>query len=408
MLENTKTVDVIHTGTLNSIIGPVQTLKRIIKNHDYFLENGYDVTVFSSDDMSETVAAKIKGSESNIVKQMKQVSHWLMKHSWLYSYYRVRHMFKSSYPILNYYKSLKRRPDILMFHSLFDCYIYLKHYRMEGVKVGCFTHSDGLLFKMYLMSFPRLQGGIIEKKLKQIADYVMSNVDVKPCIAKIEEKNLQDGYPQLKGKTCLVVNAIDDFTDEQKETISHIKSETPRFKYRMVSLGSVQRRKGQYTIVNAMNRLDDENLKDIHLSIVGTGPDVPVIEDYLEKNPGLKSHVSLLGSIKNTEVYTKLAPANIMVLMSENEGLPISLIEGLRSGLALISTNVSGIPELIDEGENGFLLEPNVDQLTDLLKRVDNFDWDEMGRKSRKKFEEYYTFTRMRSDYVKMLNKALS
>jgi glycosyltransferase involved in cell wall biosynthesis len=279
---------------------------------------------------------------------------------------------------------------------------------MEGVKVGCFTHSDGLLFKMYLMSFPRLQGGIIEKKLKQIADYVMSNVDVKPCIAKIEEKNLQDGYPQLKGKTCLVVNAIDDFTDEQKETISHIKSETPRFKYRMVSLGSVQRRKGQYTIVNAMNRLDDENLKDIHLSIVGTGPDVPVIEDYLEKNPGLKSHVSLLGSIKNTEVYTKLAPANIMVLMSENEGLPISLIEGLRSGLALISTNVSGIPELIDEGENGFLLEPNVDQLTDLLKRVDNFDWDEMGRKSRKKFEEYYTFTRMRSDYVKMLNKALS
>lgn len=408
MLEIVKSVDVIHTGTLNSIIGPVQTLKRIIKNHDYFLENGYDVTVFSSDDMAATVAAQIRGSESAVVKKMKQFSHWLMKHSWLYSYYRVRHMFKSSYPILDYYKSLKRKPDILMFHSLFDCYIYLMHYRMKGVKVGCFTHSDGLLFKMYLMSFPRLQGGRIEKKLMQIADYVMSNLDVKPCIAKIEEKNLLEGYPQLKGKTCLVVNAIDDFNDEQKEVVNRIKEEPSKYKYRMVSLGSVQRRKGQYTIVTAMSRLDDAILHNMHLTIVGEGPDKVVIEDILEKNPKLKEHIELTGAVKNTEVYTKLAPANIMVLMSENEGLPISLIEGLRSGLALISTKVSGIPELIDDGDNGFLLEPNVDQLTELLKRVDDCDWDEMGRKSRKKFEEYYTFTRMRSDYVKMLNKALS
>lgn len=80
----------------------------------------------------------------------------------------------------------------------------------------------------------------------------------------------------------------------------------------------------------------------------------------------------------------------------------------MRSGLALISTNVSGIPELIDEGVNGFLLEPSVDQLTDLLKKIGEYDWDAMGVKSRKKFEEYYTFTRMRSDYVKMLDKALA
>ena len=403
-----KKVDIIYTGTLNSIIGPVQTLKRIINNHDFFLEKGYDVTVFSSDDMATTVAAQIRGSESKVVKKMKQVSHWLMRHSWIYSYYRVRHMFKSSYPILNYYKSLSRKPDILMFHSLFDCYIYLKYYRKEGIKVGCFTHSDGLLFKMYLMNFPKLQGGRIEKKLLQIADYVMSNVDIKPCIAKIEEKNLLEGYPQLKGKTCLVVNAIDDFSEEQKVRIAQIKSEVPIFKYRLVSLGSVQRRKGQITIVNAMNNLDEDILKDLHLTIVGTGPDMPVIEDYIEKNPRLKPHVFLLGAVKNTDVYTELAPANIMILMSENEGLPISLIEGMRSGLALISTNVSGIPELIVEGDNGFLLEPNVEQLTALLKKIGEYDWDAMGDKSRKKFEEYYTFIRMRSDYVKMLDKAFA
>lgn len=338
---------------------------------------------------------------------MKHVSFWLRQHSWIYSWYRIRHLFKSSFPILDYYKSQNRKPDIVVFHSLFDCYVYLQHYRMEGVKVSCFTHSDGLLFKMLLMEFPRLKGGRVEKKLKGIADYVMSNVDVKPCIAKIEEKNLLECHPQLKGKTCLVVNAIDDFTDEQKETIRIIKESTPAVKYRMVSLGSVQRRKGQYTIVQAMNRLDDAALKEMSLTIVGEGPDVVAIEDYIASNPRLKSHIELLGAVKNTDVYEKLAPANIMVLMSENEGLPISLIEGLRSGLALISTRVSGIPELIDEGENGFLLEPDVDQLSDVLRKIGDYDWDEMGQNSRKKFEEYYTFARMRSDYKKMLDKAL-
>ena len=403
-----KKIDVIFTGTLNSIIGPVQTMKRIRKNHDYFYENGYDVTVFTSDDMAETLAAKIRGSESNTVKRMKQVSRWLMKHSWLYSWYRVRHLFTSCHPLLKYYISQDRKPDMLVFHSLMDYYIYLKHYKIEGVKTTCFTHSDGLLFKMLLLSYPRLQKGVIEKKLACIADFCMSNVDVKPCIAKIEEQNLLAAYPQLQGKTCLVVNAIDDFTDEQKDNVNKIKKESPNYKYRMVSLGSVQRRKGQYTILTAMNEIDDSILKDMHLTIVGTGPDMVVIEDYLSNNPRLNGHVELLGAVKNTEVYTKLATANIMILMSENEGLPISLIEGLRSGLALISTNVSGIPELIKENQNGKLLNPDKEDLLNLFRDFDKYDWDKMGKESRKIFEEYYTFTRMRSDYLGMLNKAFA
>lgn len=400
--------DVIMTASLETIQGPVQTIKRIKNNRDFFKDNGFDITIFTSDNLAETVATKVRQSDSPLVKKMKILSHLLMKYSWVYSWYRVRHMFKSSYPLLNYYKQLNRKPDIIVFHSLFDCYIYLRHFRIDGVKIACFTHSDGLLFEMLILSFPRLKGGWVDKKLKRIADYVMSNVDVKPCIAKIEETNLLAGYPQLQGKTCLVVNAIDDFTEEQKETVRQIKNHKPTCKYRMVSLGSVQRRKGQYTIVTAMNMLDNQILKDIHLTIVGTGPDVIVIEDYLEKNPRLKNHVDLLGSVKNTEVYTKLALADIMVLMSENEGLPISLIEGLRSGLALVSTNVSGIPELIEEGKNGFLLAPDVDQLADLLRRVNQYDWEAMGKESRIIFEKNYVFTRMRSDYLSMLNKALN
>ena len=402
-----KKVDVIYTGTLNSIIGPVQTIKRIRKNHDFFLENGYDVTIFTSDNMAQSTAAKIRESQSDSVKKMKVFSHWLMKHSWLYSAYRVRHSFTSCRPLLEYYKAQNRKPDMIVFHSLMDYYMYLKYYKIEGVKTTCFTHSDGLLFKMYLMMYPRLQGGAVERKLAQIARFCMDNVDVKPCIAKIEEKNLLAGYPQLNGKTCLVVNAIDDFSEEQKQRIYNLRKTDQGFKYRLISLGSVQRRKGQYTIVTAMNELNDDLLSKIHLTVVGTGPDMVVIEDYLKTHTRLKDHVLLTGAVKNTEVYEKLALANIMILMSENEGLPIALIEGLRSGLALISTNVSGIPELINDGVNGKLLNPSKNELLQLFNKFEEFDWDQMGLASRKLFEDYYTFTRMRSDYLAMLNKGL-
>jgi glycosyltransferase involved in cell wall biosynthesis len=289
-----------------------------------------------------------------------------------------------------------------------DFYVYMKHYRIEGVKTACFTHSDGFVFKMLLSYYPRLIGGCVDRKLQNIANYLMTEVDVKPCIAKIEEKNLLAQYPQLKGKTCLVVNAIDDLTDEEKAYTSKVREQEFPFKYRLVCAGGVHRRKGQYTVVTALNELTDEQLKDFHLTIVGDGTDRPVIEQYVKDNPRLTNHVEILGAVKNTEVYTKLAKCNIMVLMSGLEGLPIALIEGLRSGLALISTKVSGIPELIDEDVNGKLLNPNKEELVSLFKQFENYDWERMSKESRKLFEEYYVFTRMRSDYLKMLKKAFN
>ena len=401
-----ETVDVIMTASLKSIQGPVQTIKRIRNNHDFFYERGYDVSIFTLDNLQETVAERIRGNESTIVKHLKAFARYLSLHSWIYSWYRVRHLFTSSHRILRYYQSLGRKPDMIVFHSIFDCYMYLKYYRIEGAKISCFTHSDGLLFKMLLHYYPRLQGGIVERKLMKIADYVMSNVDVKPCIAKIEEKNLLNKYPQLQGKTCLVVNAIDDLDEEQKSISRKIKTEIQTPAYRMVCTGSINGRKGQHIILEAMAELPRTLLQDMLLTIVGDGPEKIALENFVKEHE-LERQVIFTGAVANTEVYKELARSNIFILMSKNEGLPIALIEGLRSGLALISTKVSGIPELIEEGSNGILLNPDKDELVKLLSNMKDYDWNKMGAESRKLFEDYYVFTRMRADYAAMLGKGL-
>ena len=399
-------VDVLMTATLKSIIGPVQTIKRVINNHDYFLNNGYDISVFTNDNLGITIITKIKENESFVIKRLKEFARYLSLHTRLYSTYKIYSSFKGSRRLLSYYTGLDRNPEIIVFHSIFDCYEYLKHYRKEGVKIVLFTHSDGLIFKMLLSYYPKLQGGIVERKLMKIADYVMSNVTVKPCIAKIEETNLLAVYPQLDDKTCLVVNAIDDLTLEEKTTIENIRKTQIAPKYRFVCSGSINGRKGQRIIIEALHNLPKEVLKDIHVSFIGDGPEKISLEDIVVKY-NLSDCVTFEGAVKNTDVYKYLAKANIFILMSRMEGLPIALIEALRNRLALVSTNVSGIPELIDENVNGKLLNPDVNELKTLFESLDQYDWEEMGKQSRKIFEEYYVFTRMRSDYINMLNKTI-
>ena len=65
------------------------------------------------------------------------------------------------------------------------------------------------------------------------------------------------------------------------------------------------------------------------------------------------NNVIFKGAVPNAEVYKYLAEANIAILMSNNEGLPLSLLEALRCGLACISTRVAAIPEVILDNYNG-------------------------------------------------------
>lgn len=401
-----KKVDIIFDTPLNAIIGPVQTVKRILCNKDFFATNGYEIDAFTRDNLSENTILKVKNNKSSLVVKLKVYAKKIAQKSFLYSVFRVYICILGSKRLIKFYNSQHRRPSIVVFHAIFDCYQYMRINGNNGVKTCLFTHSDGLMYKQLLDNFPKLKGTFIEKKLMDIANYVMDRLTMNPCIARIEEVNHLKLFPQIMGKTCLVINAIDDLSEEQNKVVCETRNYFKSPKYRLICVGGISGRKGQRTIIEALHKLTVEKLSDIHVSIIGDGPSKVVLEELIQKY-GLLDHVSFEGAIVNTEIYKYLARANIFILMSENEGLPIALLEALRSGLALIGTNVSGIPELIKEDINGKLLNPNVDELVCLLNEMNNYDWIEMGKQSRNLFEDYYTFARMRDDYLKMLNKVI-
>ena len=90
------------------------------------------------------------------------------------------------------------------------------------------------------------------------------------------------------------------------------------------------------------------------LVLVGDGPDRISVE-RLVKRLDLEDRVMLTGF--RSDVANLLSCSDMVVLCSETESAPLTLLEGMSSGLPVIATRVGGIPEIVDDGVNGFLVQ---------------------------------------------------
>ena len=403
-----KKVDVLFSAHLNSIIGPVQTLKRIISNYLFFYKNGFDLTLYTLDNprgtqviASNQIVSVAKRSQSYFVKKIKEFARFLAQHSYIYDRFRVNALINAPKKFINNYIAQGHEADIIVFHYIYDCYNYILYQKELKARIVLFIHADSTDNSMLLDYFPRVRGTNVEKRLAMINEFVLSKVDKVVSISKIAAKNFLEEVPGLRGRIDVIVNGIDDISSEQLKYVEDKKKGAYEKKYRLISCGSINGRKGQWIVIEALNRLPENVKKEFSYTIVGDGPQRITLEDKV-KEYGLDS-VYFVGSIPNVEVYRYLAEANIAILMSNNEGLPLSLIEALRCGLAGISTRVAGIPEVIIEGYNGLLMQPDPEQLREALSHANDYDWEDMGRKSRKLYEEQYTFDRMKIDYLNML-----
>ena len=71
----------------------------------------------------------------------------------------------------------------------------------------------------------------------------------------------------------------------------------------------------------------------------------------------------------------------------------------MRDGLAVISTDISGIPELVENNYNGLLIDPDSEKLKDIFNNIDNYNWSLMGKKSKILFNKKFTLNRVFSEY---------
>lgn len=407
-----KQVDIIRPCSINAIIGPIGTLKRILKNREYFVGRGYETSLFVNDSISlnrpvELLDAKVAGGEKGKPsikgRIYDQLSLW-GKHIYPLACWLMKNKYKATKRLTDFYISQNRTPDIVEFHSDMECYQYLKGRKEHTAKTVMFLHSDGIPFAMYLVYFPCLRNSRFYKNVWRKIEWTVEHVDKIVFIAQKGQDNFLKTFPNVDpAKTTVMLNGIDDLTVEQKQEVEEIRNKKYDFKYRLCCTGTINTRKGHLYIIEALHRISKEKLSNIHVDFLGEGPQKVVLEE-LVKQYGLENHIKFYGSVPNVEVYRHLAANNIYILMSQNEGLPISIIEAMRAGLPVISTRIAGIPEIVKDGYNGLLLNPSTEELVPVLERIDDYDWKAMGLRSRERFQSELTFDRMMKDFCDMFD----
>ena len=134
-------------------------------------------------------------------------------------------------------------------------------------------------------------------------------------------------------------------------------------------VGNMDELKGYRYALDAARLLDASGLE---FKMLFAGPaseeELAYFEDFRSQN-ALQGRVKYLGVVK--DAGTTLIPrSDVVLLPSRTEGFPMSLLEGLRAGKALLATRVGGIPELLKDAENGFFVERDGGDIADKASRL--------------------------------------
>lgn len=160
-------------------------------------------------------------------------------------------------------------------------------------------------------------------------------------------------------------------------------------------------------LVEAMSLVIKE-ARNSRLLLVGDGPERQRIELFV-KELGLQNHVLMTGF--RSDVPDLLRCSDILALCSDNESAGLTLLEAMSSGLPVVATRVGGVPEIVTDGRNGFLVPPrSPPELAERILRL-NADRElrlKMGEEARRTVLERFTVDRIVPMYEEAYRQIVS
>jgi glycosyltransferase involved in cell wall biosynthesis len=145
-------------------------------------------------------------------------------------------------------------------------------------------------------------------------------------------------------KPIVVPNGVEPIAQPE------LRAHSPR---RIVMAGRLSIQKNPLLAVKALTLIRE---MDWSFDVVGDGPLGPEVQ-ALAQREGIGGRVTLHGWLPNAQVAQVMADADILLMTSLHEGLPMVAIEALQLGLAIVGSQIGGMRDVVEEGRNGFLCE---------------------------------------------------
>lgn len=139
--------------------------------------------------------------------------------------------------------------------------------------------------------------------------------------------------------------------------------------------------KNHINLIRAFAKVIEKSEADsVELILVGTGELSEIVKNEIV-SLGIANYVKLMGGLPNNKVLQLISQSDSLVQVSriysipgktrQEEGLPISLLEGATMSLPLIGSKTGGIPEIIEDGKNGYLVDPlNIEDISNAMLKI--------------------------------------
>lgn len=173
-----------------------------------------------------------------------------------------------------------------------------------------------------------------------------------------------------------------------------------------IHVARLQRIKDQPTLLKAVRLVADAE-PGFRLDIVGDGPDRAALQ-ALTKELGLTGHVRFLG--ERADVSALLSSASLFILSSLSEGVPLTLLEAMATGLPAVVTDVGGNREIVVPGETGLLVPPgNPAALAEAIRTLwtDPDQARRLGAAGRRRAEKEFDMRRVAARYESLYRELL-
>jgi len=233
------------------------------------------------------------------------------------------------------------------------------------------------------------------------------------AVSEYTKMQLVKQYNIDEQKIDVIHNFVDNNVFRRKknnEITSEIGNKVKNFKdssFLAVFVGRPTPGKNLSLIYNIIrNFYDEPHLKFV---IVGMNRNDKYVREYAKRLK--RSNVLFLGNVDNNLLPDLYSLSDFLLVTSFDENLPTVLLEAMACGAIPISTEVGGIPEVIEDHKNGFLLRPNKEDFCNIIHDLVNCDQRTLGtisKKAEKTIDEKFNIDIIKNRYVRVVNEILS
>ena len=245
-----------------------------------------------------------------------------------------------------YYAALLQKSGaqhIHVHHGYFGSWIAMVASRLLGIDFSLTLHGSDLL----------LDAAYLDAKLETCKFCV--------TISEYNRRYILEQFPAIEPEKIIISRLGVEQTPGNST-----RQAAPARNLKLLAVGRLHAVKDHAFLIRACVQLRDHEIA-FACAIAGEGPERLRLELLIRKNH-LEPEVTLLGHVTPNEMDALYRRADLVVLTSRSEGLPLVLMEAMVRGRIVLAPAITGIPEIVIPGKTGFLYSPGA--LDEIVERI--------------------------------------